>query len=80
MDTSSIALFAIIGAILMIVVAGGITSMMDEDVTPAVMATGATAGGAIGAALSYFGGGDTKTILSAIGATSPDMKVGLPTF
>ena len=78
MDTSSIAIFAIIGAILMIIVAGGITSMMDEDVTPAVMATGATAGGVIGAALSYFG--EPKHILSAIGAASPDMKVGLPAF
>lgn len=85
MEIQNILIFALIGAVAMFVVAGGVTSMMDEDASPATLAGGASVGAAIGAAFAHFGGGNSedmsKQIMEVIGvAATPSMKVGLPNF
>lgn len=85
MEIQTILIFVIVGAIAMTIVAGGLTSMMEEEPTTSVLGSGAVVGGLLGGALHYFGGSDTtlpelpSSFLSAIGS-APDMKVGLPAF
>lgn len=79
-------IFALIGAVCFMVIAGGVTSMfLNEDPTSGHLAAGAVAGGVIGTALSYVSGAEVPgaaAVLSAVtgGASSVDMKVGLPNF
>jgi hypothetical protein len=83
MEIQNIAIFAIIGAICMIVVTGGFLSMTDNEPSAVSLSTGAIAGGALGSAVSYFSA--LPTVIEAIdnmkgGGGGPDMKVGLPNF
>lgn len=73
-------LLVVIGAICMLIIAGGALSMADAEPTPAHLASGAALGAGLGAAASAYG-----TDLSAMTkmfdvADMPDMKVGLPAF
>ena len=74
MEIQNIVIFALIGAVCMFIVTGGVISMTSEDdPSPVLLASGAVTGGAVGAAISYM--------TSLTGEYSaPDMKVGLPTF
>ena len=85
MEIQSIAIFALIGAVCMFVITGGLVSMV-SDAAPSTgnLVAGASVGGVLGAATSYFLGEDIglpKNILSSMsGGGSAQMKVGLPTF
>jgi hypothetical protein len=85
MDMKNILIFALVGAVCMIVITGGYLSMSDIEPNTEKLAIGAALGGAIGSAVSYFTGAEmpepTKIIETVIGGGGgPDMKVGLPTF
>ncbi len=80
-------IFALIGAVCFMVIAGGVTSMfLNEEPNTGRLAAGAVAGGVIGTALSYVSGAEVPgaaAVLSAVtggGGSSVDMKIGLPNF
>lgn len=80
-----ITVFALIGAICAIIVAGGVSCMVSEsDPSPVILSLGATAGGILGSALSYGLDGDSLDSLtqfsSAYTEVVPEMKIGMPTF
>jgi len=76
METQSILIFALIGAVCMFIITGGIISMTsDIDPSPTNLASGAAVGGALGAAFSYL-----SSHAEMIGGEGPDMKIGLPSF
>ena len=71
-----IVIFAVLGAIFAVVIAGGVTCMVTEtDPSPLLLSMGAAAGGAVGSAVSYSLEG--TPIMSEI---VPEMKVGMPMF
>lgn len=81
MDIQNILIFAFLGAICMLVIAGGATSMMSDEAPSAGSLTGgAVLGGVLGAAVPWFTGADAGEIAAQIGGGSTDMKVGLPNF
>jgi hypothetical protein len=92
MELSNIAIFALIGALVAAIVAGGVLSMMDEDATTTSLGGGAVVGGLLGAATAYLQGTEVKELVpdsikhvmsgGGLGGSSsyPDMKVGLPAF
>jgi|LauGreDrversion4_2_1035121.scaffolds.fasta_scaffold1226751_2 hypothetical protein len=85
MDMSNIAIFALIGAICLVVVTGGFLSMSDQDPSPGALGGGAAVGAAIGAAAAYFlGPTESAKLMTAVtqigGGAEPQMKVGLPSF
>jgi hypothetical protein len=90
MELSNIAIFALIGALVAAIVAGGVLSMMDEDATTTSLGGGAAVGGLLGAAIAYLQDSKVdelvpdsiKQVISGGGSSSgyPDMKVGLPAF
>ncbi len=86
MDMKNILIFALIGAVCFMVVAGGIVSMYGEgEPSTGHLAAGAVAGGVLGSALSFVSGAEVPgaaAVLSAVtgSSSSVDMKVGLPSF
>ncbi len=84
MDMKNILIFALVGAVCMIVITGGYLSMTNVEPNTEKLAMGAAFGGAIGSAVSYFTGAEmpeaNKIIETVMGSSAPDMKVGLPTF
>jgi hypothetical protein len=86
MDMKNILIFALIGAVCMLVITGGYLSMSDMEPDTGNLAMGAAVGGAIGSAVSYFTGAEVpepaKIIEAVTGGSlsGPEMKVGLPTF
>jgi hypothetical protein len=87
MEMQNIVIFALIGAVCMFIVTGGVLSMTsDIDPSPTNLAAGATVGGALGAAASYVLGNSESILkggaldLSSFGSSGPEMKVGLPSF
>ena len=74
-------LFIVIGAICMLIIAGGALSMVDAEPTPAHLASGAALGAGLGAAASVYGTDlSAMTKMFEVPAEIPDMKVGLPVF
>jgi membrane protein DedA with SNARE-associated domain len=84
MDIYSMFLFALMGAIVVLILTGGLYSMVQESPPrPGHLITGATVGGILGSAASYVAGEHpvyTKTLMSMVQPLEQDMKVGLPTF
>lgn len=91
MELQSIVIFAILGALIAAIVAGGMVSMMDEDATTTTLGGGAVVGGVLGAATAYLNGSNVNelvpdSIKQVIGGSTSDagsgydMKVGLPSF
>jgi hypothetical protein len=84
MEIQQILIFAVLGAICMLIVTGGAIGMMGGDPDVAQLAGGAVAGGLLGAGVTYFGeeGVDVSDLVSKMsgGGGSIDMKVGLPNF
>jgi Kef-type K+ transport system membrane component KefB len=85
MDMTNIAIFALIGAICLVVVTGGFLSMSDQDPSPGALGGGAAIGAGLGAAAAYFlGPTESAKLMSAVsqigGGAEPQMKVGLPSF
>jgi hypothetical protein len=71
------AIFALVGAMCAIVIAGGVSCMVSEtDPSPMFLSAGAVVGGAIGSAVPYL----TEGIEFHDTAYSPEMKIGMPTF
>ena len=73
-------LLVVIGAICMLIIAGGALSMADAEPTPAHLASGAALGAGLGAAASVYGGDLSQVTKMFEVAEMPDMKVGLPAF
>jgi hypothetical protein len=74
-------LLIVIGAICMLIIAGGALSMVDAEPTPAHLASGAALGAGLGAAASVYGTDlSAMTKMFEAPAEIPDMKVGLPVF
>jgi hypothetical protein len=86
MDMKNILIFAVVGAVCMLVITGGYLSMSDVEPDAEKLAMGAAFGGALGSAVSYFTGAEmpepTKIMAAMTGGvlSGPDMKVGLPSF
>jgi hypothetical protein len=78
MELSNMLIFALVGAVCLFIVTGGLISMTSEaDPSPTNLASGAALGGALGAAVSYLSEGGLPDMM---GGGIPDMKVGLPSF
>jgi hypothetical protein len=76
-----IAIFALVGAICAIVIAGGLVCMVSEQEPSSMfLSAGAAAGGALGSAVSYAMDQSPSTFSSSPADVMPDMKVGMPTF
>jgi len=96
MEIKTILIFGLLGAICMIVISGGVISMMsDEQPDVSQLLSGAALGGLLGSAASYVATGQTeelsktfssvlKTGSTIVESVTPagvqDMKVGLPNF
>jgi uncharacterized membrane protein YraQ (UPF0718 family) len=93
MEMTNILIFAIVGAVCLFVVAGGLASMMDADATNGLLGSAAATGAAIGGAVGYLGSVGNSSVLPSAssvlsimsgGASSQEapggMKVGLPGF
>jgi hypothetical protein len=77
MEIQNIVIFALLGALCVFIITGGVVSMTaEEDPSSSVLASGAAIGGALGASMSYISSVPSVHDLYS----SPDMKVGLPTF
>lgn len=82
-------IWAIIGALCLLVVTGGFLSMSEQEPTAGALAAGAAAGAGLGVAAAKYLGGESSdgaaSILDAVmsgggGGGEPTMKVGLPGF
>ncbi len=87
MEMQHILIFAFLGAVLAMVITGGLLSMNDTDPSTGSLSVGAMLGAALGSAAGYVSGAKitevpgAEPLLEAIGVTAqPDMKVGLPNF
>lgn len=84
MEVQSILIFALVGAVCLFVMTGGLLSMSDTEPTPGYLTAGAAIGGAAGAAVAYVSGyelpASDKFLSAALGSSLPEMKVGLPSF
>ena len=86
MEIQHILIFALVGALCMVIVTGGALSMT-SDVEPSSthLAGGAAVGGVLGAALSALNSNSNAlaSVANLVGGGSsdmPEMKVGLPSF
>lgn len=75
-------LFALIGAICSVIIAGGLSCMISEvEPSPTLLSLGAAAGGALGSAVSYSLEGTPNDPLSGFSQEIvPEMKIGIPMF
>jgi hypothetical protein len=87
MEMRNILIFAFLGAVLAMVITGGLLSMNDTEPSSGSLSVGALVGAALGSVASYTTGTKisevpgAEPLLEAIGVTAqPDMKVGLPNF
>jgi hypothetical protein len=84
MELTNILIWAIMGALAVLVVTGGLMTMNDTEPTTGVLAAGAGVGAGIGAAFAHYAGGEAskvlETVMSGGGGGEPTMKVGLPGF
>jgi hypothetical protein len=84
MEIQSILIFAVVGAILMMVVVGGASAMMtdgDESPSTGTLAGGALLGSLLGAAVPHVTKVDAGNLFEQLGGGgTPDMQVGLPNF
>jgi len=82
MEMQHILIFALIGAVCMVIITGGFISMSsDTNPSPTQLASGAAVGTALGAAVSYMSSA-SNSLSDMMGGDSsvPEMKVGLPAF
>ncbi len=80
-----IVLFAILGAVCAVIIAGGLACMVTEkEPSPLLLSVGAAAGGALGSAVSYSIEGpminDLTNFANSYTEIVPEMKVGMPMF
>jgi len=81
MNMKTVIIFAIVGAVCLLIVAGGIVSMRGESPDSVHLASGAVVGAGAGAGLAYWLGPipELETLQDMVGGQS-EMNVGLPTF
>lgn len=88
MEIQQIVIFALLGAVALFVVTGGLTAMMDQDADTSVLGGGAALGAALGAGVGWIssGGKAIESVLPASfasvmkGGGETELKVGLPAF
>lgn len=86
MEMQNILIYALIGAICVVVMTGGYLSMtQEEEPTSGQLMAGIVVGGVLGSAASYFSSGSLPSLTFPMigGGGSPsagEMKVGLPNF
>lgn len=86
MEIQQIVIFAIVGALILLVITGGLSAMMDQDADTSVLGGGAALGAALGGAAGWLtsSGGDSvlpSAIASVMkGGGDAELKVGLPAF
>ena len=81
MEMQNILFFVLVGAVCMVIVTGGMITMATEDEPSTTnLASGAAVGGALGAAASYFMSPDVSDMIGGFMDSTPEMKVGLPSF
>jgi heme O synthase-like polyprenyltransferase len=87
MEIQQILIFALVGAIAMIVMAGGAAAMMDSDAEPTTLAMSSVVGAGMGAGAAWALNGSVQgvidTVMQSGGGSSfgiQEMRVGLPAF
>jgi hypothetical protein len=84
MEMQNIVIFALIGAVCLFIITGGLISMTSDIApSPETLASGAAVGGVLGATVSYLSSESLSVLpdlMSGFGDSTPDMKVGLPSF
>ena len=88
MEIQQIVIFAILGAVVLFVVTGGLTAMMDQEADTSVLGGAGALGAALGAGVGWLSGGGkaVESVLPASlasvmkGGGEAEMKVGLPAF
>jgi len=85
MEIQQIVIFAVLGAIVLFIVAGGLASMMDQEPDASVLGGGAAVGAALGAAAGWLSGSKGVGLPAALASViqtggGDEMKVGLPAF
>jgi len=79
MNMKTVIICAIVGAVCLLIVAGGIVSMRGESPDSVHLASGAVVGAGAGAGLAYWFTPELETLQDLVGGQS-EMNVGLPTF
>lgn len=89
MEIQQIVIFALVGAVIVFIVTGGLAAMMDQDADSTVLGGGAALGAALGAGVGWVsaGGKAVEAVLPAAltsvmkgGSGESELKVGLPAF
>jgi len=84
MELTNILIWAIVGALALVIMTGGLMSMNDTEPTPSALATGASVGAGIGAAFAHYASGEATKVIDTVmrggNHQEPAMKVGLPGF
>ena len=88
MEIQQIVIFALVGALVLFVVAGGMSAMMDQDADSSVLGGAGALGAALGAGVGWIAGGgkEVEAVLPAAlssvmkGGAHDELKVGLPAF
>lgn len=88
MEIQQIVIFALVGALVLFVIAGGISAMMDQDADSSVLGSAGALGAALGAGAGWIAGGGKEmesvfpaALTSVMKGGAPDeLKVGLPAF
>lgn len=89
MEIQQIVIFALIGALVLFVVTGGLTAMMDQEADTSVLGGAGALGAALGAGFGWLsaGGSTVESVLPASfasvmkgGSSDAELKVGLPAF
>jgi len=81
MEMQNILIFALVGAVCLVIVTGGFVAMTSdgEEASSTTLGAGAAVGGALGAAASYLSSSGFSGLPEMMSGT-PEMKVGLPSF
>ncbi len=89
MEIQQIVIFALLGAVVLFVITGGLTAMMDQDADTSVLGGAGALGAALGAGVGWLsaGGKAVESVLPASfasvmkgGGDHAELKVGLPAF
>ena len=85
MEIQQIIIFAIVGALVLLVITGGLSAMMDQDADTSILGGGAALGAALGGAAGWLTSDSKMELPSALasvmkGGSDAELKVGLPAF
>ena len=88
MEIPQILIFAVLGAIVLVVVVGGSAAMADADADAGSLVAGGAVGAGLGATAAWLTsvpGGTAASVSELVesvmkGGGAPEMRVGLPSF